>query len=83
LGSLGKHRNFPFCPKPWALRRIPDRRFPGYLRKPIRQFLRILFCLKIIGQIIYVEKNSLLLKNCELEKSQCFKRFGRNVFQDA
>jgi len=62
LGSLGKLRNFPFCQKPWALRRIPDRRFPGYLTKQIRQFLRILFCLKIIGQIMYVEKNSFLLK---------------------
>jgi hypothetical protein len=59
---LGKLRNFPFCPKPWALWRIPHRCFPGYLRKEIRQFFRILFCLKIMGQIIYVEKNSLLLK---------------------
>ncbi len=54
LGSLGKVRNFPFCPKPWAPWRIPDRCFPGYLRKEIRQYFRILFCLKIIGQIIYV-----------------------------
>jgi hypothetical protein len=53
---LGKLRNFRFCPKPWALWRIPDRYFPGYLRKKIMQILRILFCLKIIGQIIYVEE---------------------------
>jgi hypothetical protein len=80
---LGKLKNFPFCPKPWGLWRIPDRCFPGSLRKQIRQFLRKNFCLKIIGQIIYVEKNSLLLKNWELAKSQCLKRFGTKIFQDA
>jgi len=62
FGQRGEITNFPFCPKPWALRRIPDRRFPGYLTKQIRQFLRILFCLKIVRQNIHVEKNSLLLK---------------------
>jgi hypothetical protein len=40
--------------------------------------------MKIIGQIIYVEKKFTSAKNnWELEKSQCLKRFGRIFFQDA